>query len=67
MDLLLGLYEFERKSTSEFKNWATDASSAFAWEVVDVWKAGSPGRANIAAVKHFIEDELSGWQLSLLK
>jgi hypothetical protein len=67
MGLLLGLYEFERDSTSEFKNWAPEASSEFAWEVVEVWKTGSPSRADIATIRAFVEEELGGWQVKLLK
>ncbi len=63
MGLLLGLYQFEYESTSEFKDWAPDAASNFAWVVVDTWKAGSPSRADIKAVKKFIEEELGGWQV----
>jgi hypothetical protein len=65
MGLLWGLYQFEHDSTSEFKNWAPDVSGEFAWEVVDVWKAGSPSQADIAAVKTFVEDELRGWGAKL--
>jgi hypothetical protein len=65
MGLLLGLYQFEHESTSEFKNWAIDAAGAFAWEVVDVWKAGSPSQMDIQAVKEFVEDELGGWGAEL--
>ena len=61
MGLLLGLYRFECESTSEFKNWAPDAPSAFADAVVGAWKAGKPSRADTAAVKAFVEGELSGW------
>jgi hypothetical protein len=61
MGLLLGLYRFEHESTSEFKNWAVDAAGAFAWSVVDAWKTGSPSRADVKAVKTFVEDELMGW------
>ena len=61
MGLLLGLYRFKRESTSEFKNWAGDAPSIFADAVVDAWKAGTPSRADVKAVKAFIEDELFGW------
>jgi hypothetical protein len=61
MGMLLGLYRFECESTSEFKNWAPDAPSAFADAVVDAWNAGAPSRADTAAVKAFVEDELSGW------
>jgi hypothetical protein len=66
MGLLLGLYKFERESRSEFKDWASDAPGAFAWAVVDAWKAGSPGKADVAAVKEFIEDELFGWNAGLV-
>ena len=61
MGLLLGLYRFERESTSEFKDWAPDAPIIFAEAVVHVWKEGSPSRRDVAAVRAFVEDELSGW------
>lgn len=61
MGLLLGLYQFEHESTSEFKDWAPGSPLIFAESVVDAWKAGSPNRADIAALKTFIEDELGGW------
>jgi hypothetical protein len=58
MGLLLGLHRFERESTSEFKDWASDAPDAFAEAVVDAWKAGAPSRADVEAVRKFVEDEL---------
>ena len=61
MGLLLGLYQFDDESRSKFKDWAPDAPSEFAWAVVDAWKAGAPSRADVKAVKAFIEDELYGW------
>jgi len=61
MGLLLGLYRFDHESTSKFKDWAPDAPSAFADSVVDAWKDGSPSRADVKAVRAFIEDELGGW------
>jgi hypothetical protein len=66
MGLLLGLYRFDHESTSEFKNWAPDAPSSFAWTVVDAWKAGAPSRADVAAIKAFIEDEMGGWGARLV-
>ncbi|TEU19246.1 MAG: hypothetical protein E3J21_04285 [Anaerolineales bacterium] len=66
MGLLLGLYRFKHESTSEFKNWAPDAPSGFAWAVVNAWKAGSPSRADVKAVKAFIEDYLCGWGAHLV-
>ena len=66
MGLLLGLYRFERESMSQFKNWAPDASIIFAEAVVDAWKAGPLSRADVKAVKAFIEDELAGWGARLV-
>ncbi len=67
MGLLLGLYRFDHESTSKFKDWAPDAPSGFAWVVVNAWKAGAPSRADVAAVKAFIEDELGGWGARLVQ
>lgn len=61
MGLLLGLYRFEDQSSSTFKEWAPDAAGIFADAVVDAWKAGSPSRADVEALKTFIREELSGW------
>jgi len=66
MGLLLGLHRFKRESTSEFKDWAGDAPSIFADAVLDAWKAGAPSRADVAAVRAFIEDELFGWGARLV-
>jgi hypothetical protein len=66
MGLLLGLYRFDHESTSEFKDWAPDAPIIFAEAVVDAWKAGAPNRADVKALKAFIEDELGGWGTGLV-
>ena len=57
MGLLLGLYRFERESTSEFKDWAPTISGNLDWAVVDAWKEGAPNRADVKAVRDFIEDK----------
>ena len=67
MGLLLGLYRFEHESTSEFKDWAPDAPGVFAEAVVDAWRAGSPSRRDVAAVKAFVEDELGRWGAHLVE
>ena len=66
MGLLLGLYRFKHESTSEFKDWAPDAPGIFAETVVDAWKAGSPSRADVKAVKACVEDEVGGWGACLV-
>jgi hypothetical protein len=62
----VGLYWFEHESTTKFKDWAPDAPAVFAEAVVDAWKAGSPGRADVKAVKAFVEDKLCGWGIRLV-
>ena len=66
MGLLLGLYRFKRESTSEFKDWAPDAPSSFAWVVLDAWKEGMPDQSDFQALEAFIEDRLRGWGASYL-
>jgi hypothetical protein len=66
MGLLLGLYRFERESTSKFKDWEPDAPIVYAEVVVDAWKEGSPSRADTQALRSFIEDELGGWGARLV-
>jgi hypothetical protein len=66
MGLLLGLYRFDHESRSKFKDWAPDAPSGFAWAVVNAWKAGAPSRADVKAVKAFIENTLCGWEAGLV-
>lgn len=66
MGLLLGLYKFEHESRSKFKDWAGDAPGIFAETVVDAWKAGGASKADTAAVRAFIEDELGGWGARLV-
>jgi len=67
LGLLMGLYQFDRESQSEFKNWATDAPSEFASSVIDAWRAGKPSRKDVAAFKQFITDELGGWDVYLAR
>ena len=66
MGLLLGLYRFDDESTSEFKDWAPDAPSVFAEEVVTVWKDGAPSRAALKALRTFVEEELGRWGARLV-
>lgn len=65
--LLMGLYRFERESTSEFKDWAPDAPISFAAELVEAWKKGRPSDTAVATLIEFIREELSGWGQHLLQ
>ncbi len=64
--ILAGLCQFDEESKSKFKEWAPAAADSFAGEVVHQWKAGSPGRADVKAMKAFIEGELGGWGARLV-
>jgi hypothetical protein len=61
MGLLLGLYKFDDESTNEFKDWAGDAPTVLAEEVVRIWKDGRPSKADVEALRTFIEEALDGW------
>ncbi|MBI4320136.1 MAG: hypothetical protein HY675_16730 [Chloroflexi bacterium] len=64
--LLMGLYKFEGESTSEFKDWAADAPTSFAAEVVEAWKMGRPSDTDLVALKEFVQQELGVWGQNLL-
>ena len=66
MGLLLGLHRFGRESTSEFKDWASDAPDAFAEAAFDAWKAGAPSRVDVEAVRAFVESEVGLWRVRRL-
>lgn len=64
--LLLGFYEFEYKSKTEFKNWATDAPLAFAEETLITWIEKNPSVENRRKMRAFIEKETPRWSGTLL-
>ena len=63
--LLLGLYQFEHESKSQFKDWATDLPFDFAQEVLAAWRRGATGEANTGEISGFIQEELPSWSVSL--
>jgi hypothetical protein len=66
MGLLLGFYEFEYKSKTDFKNWAVDAPLFFASEVLSVWQEETIQTAERQEVQTFIEAETPRWARTLL-
>lgn len=67
MGLLLGLYQFERESRSEFKNWAVDAPGEFAATIIAAWQAGKPRRKDVTTLRQFTTAQLNGWSAHLVK
>lgn len=63
--LLLGLYQFEHESKSQFKDWATDLPLDFAHEVLAAWRRGAAGEADSDEISGFIQEELPHWSVSL--
>ena len=49
--IIKGIQEYERKSESDFKNWATDAPIEYIDRVLDEWKKGNPDSTDIAEVE----------------
>ena len=54
--IIRGLWRFEEKSNSDFKDWVTDAAGDYVSTVVDTWKKGKPSDDDIAQVMSILED-----------
>ncbi len=63
--LMLGLYQFEHESKSQFKDWASDLPFDFAHEVLAAWRRGVAGETDASEVSGFILEELPRWSFSL--
>lgn len=63
--LLLGLYQFEHESKSQFKDWASDLPFGFAQEVLAAWRRGAVGETDASEVSGFILEELPRWSFAL--
>ena len=60
MGLMLAFYEFEYQGTSEFKDWAVDASLEYACDIARLWRKRSPGQDE-SEIQAFIEAALPQW------
>ncbi len=61
MGILKGIYQFEKESTSEFKDWAVDAPAEYFKSVLDEWKKGQKDPKDIAEIEDFIKKDLLDW------
>ncbi len=64
--LLLGFYEFEYKSKTEFKDWAIDAPLIFAGHVLTAWAKGKTSVEDRQEVRASIKKEMPRWSGTLL-
>jgi hypothetical protein len=62
---LLGFYEFEHHSKTEFKGWSVDSPVYFALEVLTVWLEGEVEMQQRQEMQAFIDEELLGWARTL--
>ena len=61
MGMLKGLYDYEKESTSEFKDWATDAPLNYYQIVVELWRETCVDPDERREVEDFLRRETPGW------
>ena len=60
--LLLGLYRFEYKCKTEFREWAPDYASSYAEEVLGKWQPKRVSQEALDEMNAFIQKQLPKWQ-----
>jgi hypothetical protein len=63
--LLLGFYDFEHQSKTEFKDWAVDSPLYFDLEILNMWLEGEVETQKRQEIHTFIDEELGGWARTL--
>ena len=53
--IIKGLRSYEKESTSDFKDWVSDAPGEYAHTVFDEWKKGNPSDDDISEVMSFVK------------
>ena len=61
MGILKGIYLYEKKSNSEFKDWAVDAPGEFFESIFDDWKKSCKIDKDIDEVSCFVEENCNAW------
>ena len=67
MGILKGVYDFNHKSTSEFKNWATDMPEECFGSLLDDWRRGCSQKGDFDEMDKFISDQCPDWAKWALK
>ncbi len=55
MGILKGIYQFEKESKSEYKDWAVDAPKEYFKNVLDDWRKSCKNPKDVKAVEEFIK------------
>ncbi len=61
MGILKGIYEFDKESTTEYKQWAVDAPGEFFAVVLDDWSKSSTKVRDRTEMRKFIEADCPDW------
>jgi len=63
MGILKGIYQFEKESSNEFKDWAVDAPGENFERVFDKWKKCCTNLNDIKEMKEFVKKNFLGWEI----
>ena len=59
--ILKGIYDFDKESATEYKQWAVDAPNDYFGVVLDAWKKLFTGRAPFARMTAFLQTHCPDW------
>ncbi len=59
--ILIGIYQYEEDSGSEFKDWATDVPGESFGHVLNEWKKRNSNKRDKKEMKDFISNECPNW------
>ena len=61
MGILKGVYDFDKESSTEYKEWAVDIPAEFFAVVLEVWQKGSKKREDLAEMDDFLKRHCPDW------
>ena len=59
--ILKGIYEFDKDSATQYKEWAVDAPGEYFAYILDDWKKLYKGRLPLVSMKGFLETNCPDW------
>ncbi|MEW6442580.1 MAG: hypothetical protein AB1640_16705 [bacterium] len=68
--ILKGIHDFDKESTTEYKQWAADAPGEYFGQVLNDWKALPKGRLPLSEMREFIDGycpDYAEWGARLLR
>ena len=67
MGILKGIYDFDKESKTEYKDWAVDAPGEFFRMVLDDWREWAKNRKDLVEMDTFIKRHCPDWARSSRK